>query len=127
MIKYPYIRYKKGWSSFVQVDEHVTGYCIDNNIITISYSVGFVGGKTVVKKMSDKDMKELIEILDIARNNALFEKSNTHIITEHGPISSYDYQYRGKAGVNCRGLFIDNKMSETLQTRYSNLINNLIK
>lgn len=127
MIKYPYIRYKKGWSSFVQVDEHVTGYCIDNNIITISYSVGFVGGKTVVKKMSDKDRKELIEILDIARNNALFEKSNTHIITEHGPISSYDYQYRDKSGVNCRGLFIDNKMSETLKTRYSNLINNLIK
>lgn len=126
MIKHPYIRYKKGCSSFVPMDEHVTGYCIDNNAITISYGVGFIGGKKAHKKISDKDMKELIEILDIARNNSLFEKSNTHIITEHGPISSYGYQYRDKAGVNCRGLFIDNKMSETLQTRYSNLINRYI-
>ena len=66
-------------------------------------------------------------ILDIARNNGLFENSDTHIVTEHGPISSYDYQYREMSGTDCRELFIDSKMADTLQTRYSNLINKLIK
>lgn len=127
MIKYPYIRYKKGWDSFLHRGEYLMEYCIKHNAITISYGNSSTIRKTISKKISSNDMKELIEILDIAGNNALFEKSNTHIITEHGPISSYDYQYRDKLGVNCRGLFIDNKMSETLQTRYSNLINNLIK
>ncbi len=127
MIKHPYIRYKKGFDSFISQNEHIAGYCIENNTITIFYGVGFVDGKQVDKKIPDEDMKELIEILDVAVNNGLFEKSNTNLVSVHGPVSCFDYQYRNMSGTACRGLFVDGKSAQLLQDRYTNLINKLTK
>ena len=118
-----YIHYKKGWSSFRPVDEHVVEYIIENNEITIFYNVGFGPGKTITKKISGKDMNELLCLMNEAYVTNTLEKSDTAIRAEHGTILSYDYDYRCYSERNCCSLFTD----ESLNTRYSILIDRIIK
>jgi hypothetical protein len=118
-----YIHYKKGWSSFRPVDEHVVEYIIENGEITISYNVGFGPGKTITKKITDKDMRELVCIMDEAVAKGTLVKSNTVIRTVHGTICGYDYDYRGYSERDCCSLFTD----DSLNARYSRLIDKIIK
>lgn len=122
-----YIRYDKGWQSFVPVDEHVVGYCICGDQIYSGTNVGFGSGSTSAKKIARKHMVELIAILNEAYNYNLFADSNTCIKTVHGDICSYQYSYRGKSGAACSCLFKDNNGPASLQMRYTDLINKLIK
>lgn len=116
-----YICYKKGWSSFIPVDEHVVGYEIQNDSITISYGVGFFHGKTIVKKIPQKEYRELIAILEKAYAIDTLGKSDTLIETVHGPICTYDYEYRDRFAQNCGALINDDMLSG----RYHDLINRL--
>lgn len=118
-----YIHYKKGWSSFRPVDEHVVEYIIENDQITIFYNVGFGPGKTITKKISGKDMDELLRLMNEAYVTNTLEKSDTAIRAEHGTILSYDYDYRCYSEWNCCSLFTD----ASLNTRYGNLIDRIIK
>ncbi|MBQ1196936.1 MAG: hypothetical protein IIX44_11895 [Clostridia bacterium] len=118
-----YISYKKGWSSFRPMGEHISGYRIDNDTITVFYDVGFGSGKTKTKKISPKDMEELFSILDEAIKINAFETSNTSILTVHGHIGTYNYRYRGEADNDCGCLFTD----DSLNIRYQNLINQITK
>ena len=118
-----YIHYKKGWSSFRPVDEHVVEYIIENNEITIFYNIGFGPGKTITKKISGKDMDELLCLMNKAYVTNTLEKSDTAIRAEHGTILSYDYDYRCYSERNCCSLFTD----ESLNTHYGSLIDRIIK
>lgn len=118
-----YIHYKKGWSSFRPVDEHVVEYIIENGEITISYNIGFGPGKTITKKITDKDMRELVCIMDEAVAKRTLVKSNTVIRTVHGTVCGYDYDYRGYSERDCCSLFTD----DSLNARYSRLIDKIIK
>ena len=119
-----YIHYKKGWSSFRLVDEHVVEYIIENDEITVFYNVGFGPGKTITKKISGKDMEELLRLMNEADVTNSFEKSDTSIRVEHGTIWSYDYDYNNcYSERNCSSLFTD----ESLNTRYGCLIDRITK
>lgn len=118
-----YIHYTKGWTSFESYDEHVVEYVIENNRITLYYNVWFSGGKTEVRAISDRDMCELICILDDATAMNAFERSNTLMRTVHGPLSSFDYDYDGRSERECGSLFTD----DSLNGRYQRLINRIIK
>lgn len=122
-----YIRYERGWQSFVPVGEHVTRYCIQDNEITISSDISFMPGPTVVKKINVEDMGELLSILNEAYDYNLFAKSNTSINTVHGKTLTYEYTYRGKSGIDCGRLFEGNSRADVLQTRYNKLIEKLLK
>ena len=117
-----YIHCNKGWSSFRELGEHISGYKIDNDTITVFYDVGFGPGKTATKKISDKDMGELLEIMDAAVMMGEFEKSDTAIRTIHGVACNYDYDYKGRSERNCSSLFTD----DALNMRYAHLINRII-
>ena len=117
------IHYKKGWSSFRAIDEHVVEYIIENDEITIFYNVGFVSGKTSTKKISGKDMEELLSLMNEADVTNAFEKSDTSIRAEHGTIWSYDYDYKCHSGRKCGSLFV----SDTLNSRYADWINRILK
>lgn len=118
-----YIHYKKGWSSFRSIDEHIVEYIIENDEITLFYGIGFESGRTEKNKISPKDMKELLSILDDAIKMGALETSNTLIPTEHGSIDTYDYGYRSETGNDCGGLFTD----DILTTRYHNLMDKITK
>lgn len=113
-----YIHYKKGWSSFRALDEHVVEYIIENDEITIFYNVGVGSGKTSTKKISGKDMEELLSLMNEADVTNSFEKSDTSIRAEHGTIWSYDYDYGCYSERNCSSLYTD----ESLNARYGCLI-----
>ena len=117
-----YIRYNKGWSSFRELGEHISGYRIDNDTITVLYDVGFEPGKTITKKISGKDMRELLGIMDAAVMMSAFEKSATDIRTIHGVACNYDYDYKGRSERNCSSLFTD----DALNMRYAHLIDRII-
>jgi hypothetical protein len=118
-----YIHYKKGWSSFRPVDEHVVEYIIENDEITIFYNVGFAPGKAITQKISGKDMDELLGLMNDAYVTNTLEKSDTAIRAEHGTILSYDYDYRCYSERNCNSLFTD----DSLNTRYGCLIDRITK
>ncbi len=118
-----YIHYKKGWESFRPVGEHVVEYAIENDKLTIICGFGFGPGKTYAEKISAKDMRELICILNSAVAMNAFEKSNTTIQVTHGTICSYDYDYKCHSGRECGSLFA----SDTLNSRYADWINRILK
>ena len=118
-----YIHYVKGWSSFRPLDEHISEYIIKNDVITIYRNNGFALGKSNVKRISSKDMKELLSILYEATRKGAFGKSKTQVRTIHGPICSYDYDYHNQSGRDCGALFSD----DILNDRYHDLINKIIK
>jgi hypothetical protein len=118
-----YIHYKKGWESFRPVGEHVVEYIIENDEITIFYNVGFGSGKNSTKKISGKDMEELLFLMNEADVTNSFEKSDTSIRAEHGTIWSYDYDYKCHSGRECGSLFA----SDTLNSRYADWINRILK
>lgn len=120
-----YIKYRDGWNSFRPLDTHWTGYCIENDNITIYYDIDFSSDKPVVKKISPDDMRELITILDKAIANDVLVGSNTTINTVHSAICTYEYSYRGQFACDCGSLFDNSTIGETLSDRYNNLINNL--
>ena len=113
-----HVHYKKGWSSFRPTGEHLSEYIIDNDTITVFYDVGFDSGRSIVKRISHIDMRELIYIFDVALRNGKFADSNTIIRTVHGQLCTYDYEYCGKSGTDCGALFKD----EALKHRYYDLI-----
>lgn len=116
------IHYEKGWSSFRPVGEHITGYTIENNIVTIYRNNGFAPGKTETKTISDKDMRVLLAILDEAVNIGAFEESDTVIGTAHGAVCTYEYDYRTQSGRNCGSLF----KNDVLNKRYRDFVNKII-
>ena len=118
-----HVHYKKGWSSFRPAGEHRSGYIIDNDAITIFYDVGFAGGRSIVKRISHIDMRELIYIFDMALRKGELADSHTNIRTVHGPLCTYDYEYCGKSGTDCSALFKD----EALNNRYYDLIERITK
>ena len=98
-------------------------YIIRNDEITISYNVGFTPGKVITKKISGKDMRELLGIMNAAVATSTLEKSNTAIRTFHGVICSYGYDYKGYSETNCGSLFTD----DALGARYGSLIDKITK
>lgn len=116
-----YIHYMKGYSSFIPAGKYVSGYTIEDDVITILYNVGFNPEKTERKKISLKDMRELCSILEEAYVVGDLGKSNTLMKTIHGPICTYDYDYRDQSGKNCGALIND----AVLMGRYHDLINRL--
>ena len=118
-----HIHYKTGWSSFRPTGEHLSGYIIDNYAITVFYDVGFVSGRSIVKRISYMDMRELIYIFDVAMRREKLADSHTNIFTVHGPLCTYDYEYCGKSGTDCSALFKD----EALNNRYYDLIKKITK
>ena len=122
MVKSPYIHYKGEKSSWVFQSDHLTEYYIEGNTITFSKDIGRLPGNTFVRVIDKKDMKELIEILDEAKVNGLFEKSNTSMHLPHYIGAFYDYGYSNVSGVNCGSLFIICPRSNTLFVRYNALI-----
>lgn len=118
-----YIHYKKGWSSFRPVEEHMVEYIIENGELTIFYNIGFGPGKTTTRKISDKDMGELLDIMNAAVIKDVFENSSTAVRAEHGIMWGYDYEYGDQIGRECAALFTDDK----LNTRYGILIEKLTK
>ena len=128
MIRYPYICYSLGYQSFRDVDEHLTGYCIDGDTITISKSRGFVPIGDLTKKIPKKHLQTLIELLEEANKNALFAKSNTCIRTTHGENCSYEYSYGRNTGKNCNALFKGKSpIALHIQKRYNDVIAKLTK
>lgn len=128
MIKYPYICYNLGYQSFCYSDEHLTGYCIDGDTITISKSRGFVPLGDITKKISKKDKIALIELLEEADKNFLFANSSTCIRYIHGMNSSYDYGYGRNRGINCNNLFkVNTLLAVNLNKKYNELIDKLTK
>ena len=117
-----YIHYKKGWSSFRPTDEHIVEYIIKNDMITIIYAKGFGPTRTEVRKISHKCISELFCIFRDALVVGVLENSNTAIRTEHGLAWAYDYGYNGRIERDCISLFTD----DALNTRYGNLIDNII-
>lgn len=118
-----HIHYKKGWSSFRPAGEHLSGYIIDNDAITVFNDVGFASGGSIVKRISHIDMRELISIFDVALRKGELADSHTSIRTVHGPLCTYDYEYCGKSRTDCRALFKD----EALNNRYYDLIKKITK
>lgn len=118
-----YIHYEKGWASFRPKDEHIVEYVIENDEITIFYNVGFGPGMTITKKISGKDMEELLCLMNEAYVTNSLEKSDTAIRAEHGTVLSYDYDYRCYSERNCGSVFAD----EALNDRYGCLIERIIK
>lgn len=118
-----HVLYKEGWSSFRPVGEHLSGYIIDNDAITVLSDVGFSSGRSIVKRISHIDMRELISIFDAAMRKGKFADSHTSIRTVHGPLYTYDYEYCGKSGTDCRALFTD----DALNNRYYDLIKKITK
>lgn len=120
-----YINYSKGWQSFNPKDEFLCKYCIKGNIITISYTRGFNGIITKEKTeiILNNDMRELIKILNYARDGNLFEGNNSAAKTIHGPINSYTFNYNNIVRMNCESLFIDNLLNK----KFSDLIDKYIK
>lgn len=129
MIQYPYICYNLGYQSFPQADEHITGYCIEGDTITISKTCGFSPLSDTVKVIPKKDLQKLIYILEEANKNFLFAKSNTCIRSAHGTNNySYDYTYGRNSGKDCNALFKGNStLALNLQTQYNDLIDKLTK
>ena len=125
-VKDLYIRYDKGWQSFRPVSEHDVGYTIIGDQIIVATNVFFNPGNSYGVTISRSDMIELISILNEAYRYDLFADSNSCIKTIHGKISSYQYSYRGRNGIDCNGLFKDGNRSNTLKMRYINLISKLI-
>ena len=113
-----HIHYKKGWSSFRPTGEHLSEYIIDNDAISVFNDVGFASGGSIAKRISHIDMRELIYIFDVALRKGELADSHTSIRTVHGPLCTYDYEYCGKSGTDCRALFKD----EALNKRYYDLI-----
>ena len=118
-----HVHYKKGWSSFRPSGEHLSEYIIDNDAITIFCDVGFASGRSIVKRISHIDMRELIYIFDVALRKGELADSHTSIRTVHGPLCTYDYEYCGKSGTDCGFLFTD----DTLNNRYNDLIERITK
>ena len=118
-----HVHYKKGWSSFRPAGEHLSEYIIDNDAITVFYDVGFASGRSIVKRISHIDMRELIYIFDAAMRKGELADSHTIIRTVHGPLCTYDYEYCGKSGTDCSALFKD----EALNNRYNDLIERITK
>ena len=112
-----HIHYINGWSSF-PAGEYLSEYIIDNDTITASYEIKHVRSKSVVKRISHIDMRELIYIFDAALRKGELADSHTIIRTVHGPLCTYDYEYCGKSGTDCSALFKD----EALNNRYYDLI-----
>ena len=117
-----YIHYKNGWSSF-PVGEYLSEYIIDNDTITASYEIKHIRSKSVTKRISHIDMRELIYIFDVALRKGELADSHTLLRTVHGPLCTYDYEYCGKSGTDCSALFKD----EALNNRYYDLINKITK
>ena len=122
-----YIRYEAGWQSFQQNGEHVSGYCIENDMITIFSVCNFVPSGKKCKKIAAEDMEELISILDEAQRGALFQKSNTAVRTFHSGLCTYEYSYNGVVGNDCGSLFTDTPKARVLQQRYTALLQKLLK
>ena len=117
-----HIHYINGWSSF-PAGEYLSEYIIDNDTITASYEIKHVRSKSVVKRISHIDMRELIYIFDAALRKGELADSHTIIRTVHGPLCTYDYEYCGKSGTDCGFLFTD----DTLNNRYYDLIKKITK
>jgi hypothetical protein len=118
-----YIKFRSGWSSFVPQDRYVYGYVIENDTIEISYNAFFSPDGTKRKKLSARDMRELISILDDAAWIGAFGGANTEIIGAQGPAFSYDYDYRGRSGVRCRELITN----DAIMHRYRAFIDRITK
>lgn len=118
-----FISYRRGWSSFTPKSEYVTGYVIENNMITIHYSCGFIPGRKDNKILSPSEMRELIHILNDAIRISSLGVSGSLISTIHGPICTYDYDYRGHSGRDCGALLTD----KALLARYNDFINRVTK
>jgi len=118
-----YIHYKKGWSSFVPASEYISEYVIENDRITIFYSVGFGKGRTEKKVIPAKDMQMLRAILNKSFRIGALAASNTEIRTVHGPVCTYNYRYLGVIGNNCGALIYD----DVLSAYYNDLIDKLAK
>jgi hypothetical protein len=128
MLQYPYINYSLGYQSFATKEEHVTGYCIDGNTITISKSRGFFPLKDITKTISKEDMRKLVAILEEAKRGRFFENSDTCFYTTHGKSKSFDYSYGGKVGNDCGVLFKNaGTLSNRIQKEYTDLIEKLTK
>ena len=112
-----HIHYINGWSSF-PAGEYLSEYIIDNDTITASYEIKHVRSKSVAKRISHIDMRELIYIFDAALRKGELADSHTIIRTVHGPLCTYDYEYCGESGTDCSALFKD----EALNNRYYDLI-----
>ena len=117
-----HVHYKKGWSSF-PAGEYISEYIIDNDTITASYEIKHVRSKSIVKRISHINMRELIYIFDVALRKGELADSHTNIRTVHGPLCTYDYEYCGKSGTDCGFLFTD----YTLNNRYDDLIKRITK
>jgi len=128
MILHPYICYNAGYTSFPIKDVHLIGYCIDGDVITISKACGFIPISDETRKISKKDMKSLLDILNEANAKHLFQKSNTCLYTEHGKNIHFDYSYGRNSGTDCNCLFKEiNPLSINLLNRYNVLIEKLTK
>ena len=111
-----------GWSSF-PAGEYLSEYIIDNDTITASYEIKHIRSKSVVKRISHIDMRELIYIFDVALRKGELADSRTSMQTVHGPLCTYDYEYRGKSGTDCGFLFTD----DILNNRYNDFIERITK
>lgn len=103
------ISWDKGWQSFRPVEPHVIGFCLDGGTVTVYYSDY---GHEETRKLTVKQLQELIRILQSAKNLGAFSLSDTAINTVHGPIYACSYDYNGESGTNCCGVFTDDDLQE---------------
>ena len=97
----PYVSYEVGWSSFRPSGKYESGYTIQDGIITFSYNKGFTKGKTLEKKISNSDIKKLIDIFERAHNIGCLASSGTCINTIHGNRNKFDYSFKEDTGNDC--------------------------
>lgn len=120
-----YIIYKKGYSSFVRQDEHVSFYKIENGKITVEYSKGHLFSKKQSKTISKKKYCELIDI--ILKAKSVLCPSNTAIKGFHGYDSAYSYYLDDKcSGDYCRYLFEDIPAANWARKEYESWISKFI-
>lgn len=100
-----YIHYRRGWSSFTPVGEHMAEYTISGNTIDVIYGVGFGPGGAKTKTVKIPDLCVLIGIMK--RHRAHLANSNSTVKTFHGVICQYDYRFDGREEFECGYLFDD--------------------
>ena len=98
-----FVAYKKGYSSFVPLEGYVSEYTISDGVIRIVYKKNYIIKKIVTKKIPKTHYRKLIDIF--LEYQKCLSKSDTAIITEHGPESAYRYVFDGRYGSNCAELF----------------------
>ena len=98
-----FIAYEKGFSSTVLQKRYVSAYTITDGTITITYKTGHFPEKTVTKKISKVQYRNLIDIFIKYQDH--LSKADTAISTVHGSGPAYRYVFGKCYGSNCAELF----------------------